>query len=76
MQVRKDFDLKFGGTINFIDGFGVLERKLGEWKDRLVVHKWEEIYKRNNTKPGDTIICEILRERGVVHSIKVHFINK
>lgn len=75
-QVRKDYQLKFGRTINLIDGFGELKRKIGEWKDRVVVNKWDEIYKRNNANPEDTIICEIIRERGVVQSIKVHFVKK
>ncbi|KFK27314.1 hypothetical protein AALP_AA8G366400 [Arabis alpina] len=76
MQVRKDYDLKFGSTINIIDRFGEVKRKIGVWKDRLVINKWDEIYKRNKGKPGDSVVCEILRERGVVHSLKVHFVKK
>ncbi|CAF2137292.1 BnaA02g35370D [Brassica napus] len=76
MQVIKDYDLKFDGTIKFIDGFGELEGKIGNWKDRVVVYSWQEIYNRNHAKPGDVIICEILREGGVVRSIKAHFVKK
>ncbi|KAL1217510.1 B3 domain-containing protein [Cardamine amara subsp. amara] len=76
MQVIKDYVLQFGRTINLIDEFGVLERKVGVWKDRVVVYQWEEMYKRNNTKPGDVIICEVIRVHDVVRSIKVHFVKK
>ncbi|KAL0875510.1 hypothetical protein Bca101_025215 [Brassica carinata] len=76
MQVIKDYDLKFDGTIKFIDGFGELEGKIGNWKDRVVVYPWQEIYNRNDAKPGDVIICEILREGDVVRSIKPHFVKK
>ncbi|WZZ31628.1 hypothetical protein YC2023_015029 [Brassica napus] len=76
MQVIKDYDLKFDGTIKFIDGFGELEGKIGNWKDRVVVYPWQEIYHRNHAKPGDVIICEILREGDVVRSIKAHFVKK
>ncbi|KAF8084660.1 hypothetical protein N665_0708s0017 [Sinapis alba] len=75
MQVIKDYDLKFDGTIKFIDGFGELEGKIGNWKDRVVVYPWQDIYKRNDAKPGDVIICEILREGDVVRSIKPHFVK-
>ncbi|KAG5376215.1 hypothetical protein IGI04_040811 [Brassica rapa subsp. trilocularis] len=34
-QIIKDHDLKFGGTIKFIDGFGELEGKIGNWKDSI-----------------------------------------
>lgn len=50
-QVIKDHDLKFGGTIKFIDGFGELEGKIGNWKDSIVVNKWKEIYERNDATP-------------------------
>ncbi|KAJ4911144.1 B3 domain-containing protein [Raphanus sativus] len=76
MQVIKDYDLKFDGIIKFIDGFGELEGKIGNWKDRVVVYPWQVIYSRNDAKPGDVIICEILREGDVVRSIKAHFVKK
>ncbi|KAJ0246042.1 B3 domain-containing protein [Hirschfeldia incana] len=76
MQVIKDYDLKFDGKIKFIDGFGELEGKIGNWKDRVVVYPWQEIYNRNDAKTGDVIICEILREGNVVRSIKPHFVKK
>ncbi|XP_010452725.1 PREDICTED: B3 domain-containing protein At5g57720-like [Camelina sativa] len=75
MQAIKDYNLKFGNTINLVDNFGLLKRKVGKWKDRVVVHKWDEMYNRNKTKPGDIIICEILREGGVVRTVKVHFVK-
>ncbi|CAE6129247.1 unnamed protein product [Arabidopsis arenosa] len=77
-QTIRDYLLKFGSTINLIDGFGELSRKVGIWHDRIVVYKWDEMYKRNNAKPGDVIICEIIREEeedNVVSSIKVHFVK-
>ncbi|KAF8102566.1 hypothetical protein N665_0198s0266 [Sinapis alba] len=74
-QVIKDYDLKFGDTIKFIDRFGELEGKFGNWKDRVVVRKWKEIYERNGATPKDVIICEILREGDVVRSIKAHFVK-
>lgn len=73
MQVINDYGLKFGGTIKFIDGFGELKAKIGKGKSRVVVYKWNEIYERNDAKPEDVIICEILCEGCVVLSIKVHF---
>ncbi|XP_023633150.1 B3 domain-containing protein At5g57720 isoform X1 [Capsella rubella] len=77
MQVIKDFNLKFEPTIKLIDGFGELKRKVGKWKDRVVVYKWDEMYNRNKSMPGDIIICEILRDEGdVVHTVKVHFVKK
>ncbi|CAG7910338.1 unnamed protein product, partial [Brassica rapa] len=51
LQVIKDHDLKFGGTIKFIDGFGELEGKIGNWKYSIVVNKWKEIYERNDATP-------------------------
>ncbi|KAH0906704.1 hypothetical protein HID58_038531 [Brassica napus] len=51
VQVIKDHDLKFGGTIKFIDGFGELEGKIGNWKYSIVVNKWKEIYERNDATP-------------------------
>ncbi|CAH8358713.1 unnamed protein product [Eruca vesicaria subsp. sativa] len=75
-QVIKDYDLKFGDTIKFIDGFGELEGKIRNWKDRVGVHRWKEIYERNDATPEDVIICEILCEGGVVRSIKAHFVKK
>ncbi|KAJ4875275.1 B3 domain-containing protein [Raphanus sativus] len=74
-QVIKDYDLKFDGRIKFIDGFGELEAKFGDRKDRLVVHKWKELYERNDATPEDVITCEILREGDVVRSIKTHFLR-
>ncbi|ESQ42629.1 hypothetical protein EUTSA_v10014229mg [Eutrema salsugineum] len=75
-QVIKDHDLKFGETINLIDGFGQVEGKVVEWKDRIVVYSWDEVCKRNHAKLEDVIICEILHERGLVQSIKAHFVKK
>ncbi|KAL0887067.1 hypothetical protein Bca101_011050 [Brassica carinata] len=71
-----DYDLKFDGTIKFIYGFGELEAKIVDRKDRFVVFKWKELYERNDAMPEDVIICEILREGGVVRSIKAHFLKK
>ncbi|CAH2069602.1 unnamed protein product [Thlaspi arvense] len=75
MQVIKDYSLKFDGTVNLIDRYGVVEGRVGGWTDRVVVYKWDEIYKRNDAKPEDLIICEILREGNVVKSIKPHFVK-
>ncbi|KAL0735018.1 hypothetical protein Bca4012_011228 [Brassica carinata] len=71
-----DYDLKFDGTIKFIYGFGELEAKIVDRKDRFVVFKWKELSERNDAMPEDVIICEILREGGVVRSIKAHFLKK
>ncbi|CAN8253106.1 unnamed protein product [Cochlearia groenlandica] len=76
MQAIRDFDLKFGDKITFIDEFGEIEGNVGVWRDRVVVHKWDVIYKRNNVEDGDTIICEIVREEGLVKTIKAHFIRQ
>ncbi|CAA7062383.1 unnamed protein product [Microthlaspi erraticum] len=75
-QVIKDYNLKFGGTVNLIDQFGELKAKVGEWNDRFVAFEWDKIYKRNGARRDDTIICEIIRQGGVVQSIKPHFIMK
>ncbi|AED96942.1 B3 domain-containing protein [Arabidopsis thaliana] len=74
-QVIKDYGLNFDGTVNLIDGFGELTRKVGKWKDRVVIYKWNEMFTRNKVKQGDVIICEIIREEDVVRSIKVHFVK-
>ncbi|XP_020881209.1 B3 domain-containing protein At5g57720 isoform X1 [Arabidopsis lyrata subsp. lyrata] len=74
-QVIKDYDLNFDGTIKLIDGFGELTRKVGKWKDRVVVYKWDEMFTRNKANQGDAIICEVIREEDVVRSIKVHFVK-
>lgn len=75
-QLVKDYCLRFGDYVNYIDRFGKLSAKTAKWKDqRVCIKRWMRICKRNKLKKEDRILCELLRKGTFVYAIKLHVIR-
>ncbi|KAG7576236.1 B3 DNA binding domain [Arabidopsis thaliana x Arabidopsis arenosa] len=73
-QFVKDYSLKFGDKVDYIDGYGKLTATMTKWADqRICIKKWSKICDRNSLTENDSILCEVLRnEDKVVYAIKIH----
>ncbi|EFH58710.1 transcriptional factor B3 family protein [Arabidopsis lyrata subsp. lyrata] len=73
-QFVKDYSLKFGDQVDYIDGYGKLTATMTKWADqRVCIKKWQKICDRNSLTENDSILCEVLRnEDKVVYAIKIH----
>ncbi|CAN8279108.1 unnamed protein product [Cochlearia groenlandica] len=70
--VVAEHKLMFGEKINYIDDEGIMEGKRGKWSDERICFKgWGRICRRNRLRENDTVRCNILHTRKVVHSIKI-----
>ncbi|CAL9240526.1 unnamed protein product [Arabidopsis halleri] len=76
-QFVKDYCLKFGDNIEYIDMFGKLTARTKKWGDqRVCINKWHDICRRNKFTKNDSILCEIFRNGdNVVYAIKIHIIR-
>ncbi|CAH2064241.1 unnamed protein product [Thlaspi arvense] len=71
--VIKDYGLTFGSKITYIDEEGTMEGVKGKWSDDRTCFKgWDRICRRNRLRPLDEVRCELLHDKNVVHSIKIH----
>ncbi|XP_019097846.1 PREDICTED: B3 domain-containing protein At4g34400-like [Camelina sativa] len=76
-QLVKDYCLRFGDYVDYIDRFGKLRAKTAKWKDqRVCIKRWIRICKRNKLTKEDRVLCELLRRGSFVYAIKLHVIRE
>ncbi|RID41408.1 hypothetical protein BRARA_J01372 [Brassica rapa] len=80
-HIMKDYNLHFTERITIVDPlvpkFGTLERKI-KLQDNgcLFVKGFGSVFRRNNVKTTDTIICEVKKNgNDVAHILKVHIVR-
>ncbi|XP_010460626.1 PREDICTED: B3 domain-containing protein At4g34400-like [Camelina sativa] len=75
-QLVKDYCLRFGDYVDYIDRFGKLRAKTAKWKDqRVCIKRWMRICKRNRLTKEDRVLCELLRRGSFVYAIKLHVVR-
>ncbi|CAH8268298.1 unnamed protein product [Arabidopsis lyrata] len=73
-KVVKEHKLTLGKRLYYIDEHGSLKGKKAKYKDGRTCRYigFDKITKRNSLKAGDTITCNLLHTRKLVHSVRIH----
>ncbi|ESQ45158.1 hypothetical protein EUTSA_v10010633mg [Eutrema salsugineum] len=72
-KLAREYRLKFGESITYIDEEGTMVGIRVRWSDDRICFKgWDRICRRNRLNKQDQVICEMLHNRKLVHTIKIH----